>query len=109
VPTYTYRCLSCRDETVERGYNVSHIKQTCDTCGEFGRLIHDGVYQQFQEFEESPPDGLDWERLSQMEKFIVAEKMVREGKSIDDFEIESEDDSDSDTADAGTTAADAAD
>ena len=87
MPTYVYRCLSCRDETVDRDFNVSHIKQTCDDCGEFNRFVHDGVYQQFKAFEESPPDGLDWERLGHMEKFVVAEKMIREGKAISDFDV----------------------
>jgi late competence protein required for DNA uptake (superfamily II DNA/RNA helicase) len=88
VVTQTYRCLNCLDATVDRGYNVSHIKVTCEDCAEFGRFVHDGVYQQYQDFEDEPPDGLNWETLSRIEKFMVAEKMVREGKSIDDFEIE---------------------
>jgi hypothetical protein len=88
VPTLTYRCLNCLESTVDRGYNVSHIKVTCEECDEFGRFIQEGIYQQYQEFEEEPPDDLEWTTLNQMEKFIVAEKMVREGKTIDDFEIE---------------------
>ncbi len=108
MPTITYRCLSCRDETADRDFNVSHIKQTCDACEEFNRFVHDGVYQQFQNFEASTPDNLDWERLGKMEKFIVAEKMVRKGKTVEDFEIESADESDTDTPDTNTVA-DAAD
>ncbi|WP_302081491.1 hypothetical protein [Salinibaculum rarum] len=101
MPTTTYRCLDCRDETVDRDFNVSHIKQTCDACGAFSRFVHDGVYQQFTDFEATPPDDLDWERLGRMEKFIVAEKMVREGKTVADFEIESDAE--------GSVSADAAD
>jgi late competence protein required for DNA uptake (superfamily II DNA/RNA helicase) len=96
VVSRTYRCLACLEGTVEREYDVSHIQVTCEACGEFGRFVHDGVYQQFKRFEESPPDDLDWDRLGRMEKFVVAEKMVREGKTVDDFEVESSgDDADS--------------
>ena len=90
--TQTYRCLNCLDATVDRGFNVSHLKVTCKECDEFARFVHDGVYQQYQEFEDDSPDGLDWETLSKMEKFVVAEKMVREGKSVEAFDIERNDD-----------------
>ena len=88
VPTRTYRCLHCLDVTVERDYDVSHITVTCPECGEFGRFVHEGVYQQYRSFEEDPPEDLDWERLSRIEQFVVAEKMVREGKTLADFDIE---------------------
>ena len=93
MPTRTYRCLNCLDATVDRGYNVSHIKVTCEECGEFGRFVQDGIYRQYQEFEEDPPEDLDWGTLNRMEKFMVAEKMVREGKTVDDFEIERDEES----------------
>ena len=108
MPTRTYRCLSCLDATVDRGYDVSHIKVTCEECGEFGRFVQERIYQQYQRFEDEPPDDLDWDRLNQMEKFVVAEKMVREGKSVDDFEVErSDDDTDGDSVDDASEGADA--
>lgn len=98
--TRTYRCLSCLEATVDRGYNVSHIKVTCEACEEFGRFVQEGIYQQYTEFEEKPPEDLDWETLSRMEKFVVAEKMVRKGRTIDDFEIERDDEAEQAADDA---------
>jgi len=88
VVSQTYRCLSCLDATVERGFNVSHITVTCEGCAEFARFVHDGVYQQYRDFEDESPAALDWDVLSRMEKFVVAEKMVREGKALDEFDVE---------------------
>ncbi|MFC7133516.1 MULTISPECIES: hypothetical protein [Salinibaculum] len=85
--TRTYRCLNCLEHTVEREYDVSHISFTCDNCGEFGRFVHDGVYAKYEDFEDSPPDALAWDRLSRMEKFRVAERIVRAGKTLDDFDV----------------------
>ncbi len=96
----TYRCLACLDGTVERSFDVSHLTVTCEACGEFSRFVHEGVYERFQAFEEEPPAELDWGRLGKMEKFVVAEKIVREGKTLEDFEVDSHDDGESATDDA---------
>ena len=84
----TYRCSDCLEGTVTRSYDVSHLSITCESCGEFGRFINDDVFEQYRAFEESPPEHLDWERLSRAEKFLVSNGVVREGKSVEDFEIE---------------------
>lgn len=84
----TYRCSSCLDHTVTRGFDVSHLSVTCDACGEFARFVNADVFDQYQAFESSPPEDLDWERLSLPEKFMVCDQIVREGRSIDDFDIE---------------------
>jgi len=84
----TYRCSNCLEQTVTRDYDVSHLSVTYGGCDEFGRFINDDVFQQYRAFEESPPDHLDWERLSRAEKFLISNGVVREGKAIEDFEIE---------------------
>lgn len=84
----TYRCSNCLDQTVQRSYDVSHLSVTCEDCGEFARFINEDVFEQYRAFEESPPEHLDWERLSRAEKFLVSNGVVREGKSIEDFDIE---------------------
>jgi RNase P subunit RPR2 len=76
------------DQTVERSYDVSHLSVTCEDCGEFARFINEDVFEQYRAFEESPPEHLDWERLSRTEKFFVSNGVVREGKSIEDFDTE---------------------
>lgn len=97
-PTVEYHCLNCLDNTVSRDFDVSHLSVTCDACGEFGRFVNGHVLAKFREFEESPPDDLDWERLDRMEKFLVAERIVRKGHSLEDFEIEVSDDDADETA-----------
>ena len=85
-----YRCLECLEGTVTRSFDVSHVERTCDHCGEFARFVHEGIVEQFEAFEQSPPDGLDWDRLDRLEKFYVCNGIVRDGKSIDDFDVASE-------------------
>ena len=85
--TRTYRCLNCLEHTVEREYDVSHISRTCDACGEFGRFVHDGVYAKYEDFEESPPEDVDWDRLTRTQKMRIAERIVRAGKTLDDFDV----------------------
>lgn len=82
-----YRCVECLDGTVTRSFDVSHVERTCDRCGEFARFVNEAVFEQFQAFEESPPDELDWDRLGRLEKFYVCNGIVREGKSIEDFDV----------------------
>jgi len=94
VPSTTYRCSSCLDHALTREYNVSHFSIRCPNCGEFARFVHAGVLEQYEAFEASPPEGLDWERLDRMEKFVVAEKLVRQGNTLEDFEVEVHDDDD---------------
>ncbi|QSG05040.1 hypothetical protein [Halapricum desulfuricans] len=91
MPTVTYRCSNCLEHTLTREYDVSHFSIRCPNCGEFARFIHEGVLEQYEAFEESPPAELDWERLGRMEKLVVAEKLVRQGKTLDDFEVEVDD------------------
>lgn len=85
-----YRCLNCLDHTITREYGVSHLSVTCEACGEFGRFVHQGVYDQYRAFEESPPPDFPWSELDRMRKFVVAEGLVRSGKSLDDFEVDTE-------------------
>ncbi|QSG07918.1 FmdB family zinc ribbon protein [Halapricum desulfuricans] len=91
MPTVTYRCTNCLDHTLTREYDVSHFSIRCPNCGEFARFVHGGVLEQYEAFEESPPAELDWGRLGRMEKLVVAEKLVRQGKTLDDFEVEVDD------------------
>ena len=100
--TRTYRCLDCREHTIEREYDVSHLSVTCDSCGEFARFVHEGVYRQFEDFEDSPPEEVAWDDLDRMQKFMIAEGIVRSGKTLDDFDI-SDDAVDGDDADEADT------
>jgi hypothetical protein len=88
VTAVSYRCSSCLDHTVERSYDVSHVSLSCPACGEFARFVHEGVLAKYQEFEETPPPDFDWERLDRLEKFVVAEGIVRKGRTLDDYDIE---------------------
>ena len=81
----TYRCSNCFEHTVTRAYDVSHLSIACDQCGEFARFVHSDVLEQFRAFEESPPSELDWEALGMLEKFVVAEGIVRHGRSISEY------------------------
>lgn len=83
-----YRCSNCLEETVTRTFDVSHLSVTCESCGEFARFVNGAVYDQYRAFEESPPDHLAWKQLSRAEKFLVSNGVVREGRSIEDFETE---------------------
>jgi hypothetical protein len=83
----TYRCSNCLDSTVARDFDVSHLSVTCEDCGEFARFINDDVFEQYRAFEDSPPEHLDWDRLDRAEKFLVSDQVVREGRSIEDFDI----------------------
>lgn len=83
-----YRCSSCLEWTVTRDFSVSHLSITCEECGEFARFINNDVFEQYRTFEESPPEHLDWGKLSRAEKFLVSDGVVREGKSIEDFQTE---------------------
>lgn len=84
----TYRCSDCLDHTVTRGFDVSHISSTCSNCGAFARFVNENVFEQYRAFEESSPEGLDWDRLDPAEKFLVCDQIVREGRSIEDFDID---------------------
>lgn len=82
-----YRCLHCLDREVTRGFDVSHLSRTCETCGEFGRFVNAAVLKQFERFETDPPADLDWDRLDRGRKLFVAERLVRHGHSLADFEM----------------------
>ncbi|AQL42748.1 hypothetical protein BV210_08510 [Halorientalis sp. IM1011] len=85
-----YRCSNCLDDDVTREFDVSHLSRTCDACGEFGRFVNAAVLDQFDRFEADPPADLDWDRLDRPKKLVVAERLVRHGNTLDDFEIEAD-------------------
>ena len=85
--TRAYRCLNCLEHTIDRQFDTSHLSVTCPDCGSFERFVNEAVFQQFEAFEASPPAAFDWERLSRTEKFVVAERLVRSTKTLDDFEV----------------------
>lgn len=89
MTTVSYRCSDCLDHTVRREYDVSHLSMSCPSCGEFARFVHGDVLDTFREFEEASPTGLDWDRLSRLEKFAIAEGLVRRGKTLDDYDVTS--------------------
>ncbi|WP_418284474.1 hypothetical protein [Halorubrum sp. DTA46] len=83
----TYRCLNCLEHTITREFDASHLSVTCPNCGSFERFVNEDVFEQFQAFEESPPSEIDWGRLERTEKFVVAERLARSTKTIEDFAI----------------------
>lgn len=97
MPTVTYHCSSCFEQTLTREYDVSHFSVTCPSCGEFARFIHGEVLAKVEELEETPPEDFDWGRLSRMEKFVVAEGIVRQGRTLDDYDVEVFEDEESST------------
>jgi hypothetical protein len=84
----TYRCLGCLEHTLTRPFDVSHLSITCPVCDEFQRFVNQDVMDQFQAFEEDPPESIDWDRLERMEKLMVSDQVVREGRSIEDFSLD---------------------
>lgn len=89
MTTVSYRCSSCFDQTATRAYDVSHFSRSCPSCGEFARFVHGAVLAKVEEYEETPPAVLDWERLDWTEKLAVAEGIVRRGRTLDDFDVAS--------------------
>ncbi len=83
-----YRCLTCLEHVITRGFDVSHLSVTCEDCGEFSRFINDRVYDQFLAFEDEPPENLEWERLERAEKLMLSERVTRTTRTVEDFEIE---------------------
>jgi hypothetical protein len=81
----TYRCVSCLEYTATRGFNVSHVAVTCPVCESFERLVNEAVVEQFRAFEDAPPDHLDWNALGKTEKFLVAERVARRGRDVEEF------------------------
>lgn len=86
----TYRCLGCLDHTVTREFDVSHVSMACPSCGEFERFVNAAVLETFDAFEESPPPDFDWDRLDRMEKLVVAERVTRTDRTVDDFDIDTD-------------------
>ena len=84
----TYRCLGCLDGTVTRGFDVSHVSTTCPACESFERLVNETVVAQFRAFEDDPPEHLDWAALERAEKFLVAERIARRGRDVEEFETD---------------------
>jgi len=87
VVTETYRCLSCREHAVTRSFDVSHVSVTCPVCGSFERLVNERVVERLRALEESPPEGLDWDRLDRTEKLFVAERVARRGRDPSEFTV----------------------
>ncbi|MUW14975.1 hypothetical protein GJ633_10095 [Halorubrum sp. CBA1125] len=87
----TYRCLSCLDHTVTRTFDTAHLSVTCPNCGSFERFVNGTVFEQFEQFEASPPAELDWDRLGRTEKLLVAERIARTTKTVEDFDIVADD------------------
>lgn len=83
----TYRCLECLEKTITRSFDTSHLKTQCSRCGSFSRFINKAVLDQFQAFEESPPETLQWSLLGRTEKLVISEQIVRRGRSIDEFAV----------------------
>jgi len=83
-----YRCLDCLEHTVTRPFDTSHLSVTCPNCESFERFINNAVFETFRSFEESPPDSLDWENLDRKERLLISERVVRTGRSIEDFSVE---------------------
>lgn len=79
--------MNCLEHTVERQFDTAHLSVTCPNCGSFERFVNEAVFQQFEAFEASSPPSFDWERLNRTEKFVVAERLVRSTKTLDDFEV----------------------
>jgi|GEM_PF-1132694 len=83
----SYRCLDCLEGAVTRSFDTSHLTTQCSQCGSFSRFINEAVLEQFQSFEESPPETLQWSRLDRKEKLVISEQIVRRGRTIDDFAV----------------------
>ena len=85
--THAYRCLNCLDHAVTRSFDTSHLSRTCPNCDSFERFANEAVIDRFETLEASPPAALDWERLERREKLIVAERLARTDKTLDDFDV----------------------
>ena|GEM_PF-277728 len=85
--TRAYRCLNCLEHTIDREFDTSHLSVTCPNCESFERFVNEAVFQQFEAYEASPPSEFDWNRLDRTEKLVVAERLVRSTKTLDDFEV----------------------
>jgi DNA-directed RNA polymerase subunit RPC12/RpoP len=85
--TRAYRCLNCLEHTIDREFDTSHLSVTCPNCDSFERFVNEAVFQQFEAYETSPPPEFEWNRLDRTEKLIVAERLVRSTKTLDDFEV----------------------
>ncbi len=70
-----------------REFDTSHLSVTCPNCESFERFVNEAVYEQFRAFEGSPPAELDWDRLDRTEKLVVAERLARSTKTIEDFTV----------------------
>lgn len=93
MPDRTYRCLGCLEHTLTRPFDVSHLSITCPVCEEFQRFVNQNVLDQYQAFEDDPPETIDWDRLERTEKLMISEQVVREGRSIEDFSLDRPDSS----------------
>ena len=100
----TYRCLNCLEHTLSRPFDVSHLSITCPVCESFQRFVNEDVYDQYRELEENPPDHLDWSRLGKAEKLVLSDGIVREGRDIEEFELQAPPE-DEDAAGAGSDSA----
>lgn len=74
------------EETITRDFDVSHLSRTCSTCGSFQRFVNEVVYEQYREFEESPPEEVDWADLDREEKLRISERVTRTSREIEDYD-----------------------
>lgn len=79
----TYRCSNCREHTVRRDFDTSHLSMTCPVCGSFERFVNERVFSQFRAFEASPPDAVEWDSLDRTERLLISERVARAGRSLD--------------------------
>ena len=86
--TVGYRCSDCFEGRVTRSFDASHLMATCPSCGSFVRLLNEAVVDQYEAYESSLPDGFDWRRLDRLEKLLVAERIARTDRTIEEFSIE---------------------
>jgi hypothetical protein len=75
------------DHAVTRSFDTSHLSRTCPDCGSFERFANEAVIERFEALEASPPGEFDWERLERREKLIVAERLARTDKTLEDFDV----------------------
>ncbi|MES3517987.1 MAG: hypothetical protein PPP58_10015 [Natronomonas sp.] len=83
-----YRCLDCLEHTITRPFDTSHLSVTCPNCESFERFINDAVFEKFQSLEESPPESLRWEELDRQKQLMISERVVRTGRSVEDFSVD---------------------
>ena len=85
--TLLYRCESCLEATIERSFDTSHVMKRCPECSAFGRFINQAIIDRFEAYEATPPENFEWGRLAKPEKLLVAERLARTDRTIEDVSI----------------------